>query len=47
MVLKKGGKVRKLCIEKSMTGEIKGKWGEMRCLKPIGLYNGNSEAKCC
>lgn len=44
MVLKKGGKVRKFCLEKSMTGETKGYWGEMRCLKPIGIYNGDSEA---
>lgn len=45
--IKKGGRVRKFFHEKSMTVEMKGKWGEMRCLKPIEVYNGNIEEKSC
>lgn len=47
MVLKKRRQNKKLGLEKTMTAEIKRKWGETRCLKPIGIYNGNSEAKSC
>lgn len=43
--IKKGDRVRKFFLEKSVTVEMKEKGGEMRCLKPIGIYNGSSEAK--
>lgn len=45
--IKKRRQNKKLGLEKTMTAEIKRKWGETRCLKPIGIYNGNSEAKSC
>lgn len=45
--IKKRGRVRNFFNEKSMTVEMKGNWGEMRCLKPMGIYNGSSKAKSC